>query len=56
MEIRNRFAVPAEDLEAVRVDHALQVQEQAAPRAPQSWDWGSLPSAPGAGWADADGE
>ena len=60
MEPRNRFAVPSDELDAVRVDHKQQVQEQSEPRAPESGDWGGrLPAAHGGGGgahADADGE
>jgi hypothetical protein len=60
MEPRNRFAVPADELDAVRVDLAEQVQQQGEPRAPESSDWGGqLPPAFGGGGganADADGE
>lgn len=60
MTSRNRFAVPSDELDAVRVDVAEQVQEQTQARAPQSSDWGGQrPAAFGDGGganADADGE
>ncbi len=57
MEPRNRFAVPVDDLEAVRVDVAAQVQEQAEARAPECSDWsGRLPPAFGGGGGDADAD
>lgn len=59
MEPRNRFAVPAEHLEAERVDQSVQVQEQAEPRTPESSQWNrpiSHPFGDGATNADADGD
>ena len=60
MAPRNRFAVPSEELDAVRVDLAEQVQEQTEVQAPQSSGWGGqLPPAFGGGGGanvDADGE
>jgi hypothetical protein len=60
MEPRNRFAVPADELDAVRVDTLEQVQEQTEPRPPKSSDWNAqLPPAFGGGGgpnADADGD
>lgn len=60
MDSRNRFAVPSDELDAVRVDLAEQVQGQTEARAPQSSEWGGhLPPAFGGGGganADADGE
>jgi hypothetical protein len=58
MEPRNRFAVPSDNLDAVRVDHTEQVQEQIEPRAPESGDWGGRlpPAHGGGGGATADGE
>jgi len=57
MELRNRFAVPADQLDAVHVDLAEQVQQQGEPRAPESSDWGGqLPRVSGGGGADADAD
>jgi len=58
MELRNRFTVPVDELDAVRVAREQQVQEQAEPRAPESSQWGGqVPHAAGSGTdADADGE
>ena len=59
MEQRNRFAVPADDLDGVKVDLSEQVQEQSEPRSPESSQWnGPMPHpfGDGATSADADGD
>jgi hypothetical protein len=59
MESRNRFAVPADELDAVRVHLGEQLQELAEPRAPESSQWnGQMPHpyGDGATHADADGD
>jgi hypothetical protein len=59
MESQNRFAVPADELDAVMVHLREQVQEQAEPRAAESSQWSGLlphPFADGATHADADGD
>lgn len=59
MESRSRFAVPADELDAVKVHLGEQVQEQAEPRAVESSQWSGLrphPFADGATHADADGD
>lgn len=60
MEPRNRFAVPSDELDAVRVDHAEQVEEQSESCAPESRDWVGRPASTHGGGgganADADGE
>ncbi len=59
MESRNRYAIPAEHLETVRVDDSEQVQEQAQPRPTESSLWNAPmphPFGDGATHADADGD
>lgn len=60
MEPPNRFAVPADDLDAVRVDHADQVEENKEARPPDISNWaGRLTPAfgdGGGGSCDGDGE
>lgn len=58
MEPRNRFAVPVDDLDTVRVDQSAQVQEQAEPLVPDASNWaGALVPAYGDGaGGDADGD
>jgi hypothetical protein len=60
MEASNRFAVPANDLDSVRVYLSEHVQEQTEPRAAEFSEWGGqLPPVFGGGGganADADGE
>ena len=51
----NRFAVPLEQLDGVRVAAAEQVQEQPEPRLHEPWAWQGVPAA-GGGGGDADGE
>ncbi len=60
MKSRNRFAVAADELDAVRVHLGEQVQEQVEPRMPESSQWtGPIPHPYGGGGAihgDADGD